>query len=735
MQLNKSLKPTTDTNGALINKQDYAALSREINELKEQIQALQTAIAGFANTVNTDNLNAVNVTADNVAGENIQAQDLSATNTLSVSNGSGQDKEIIINRNGVPRWETADQINAQEVLVADTVWRATTVDHSGSVNTTDAVTQADSVTHADSVDHADNVTTLDSATTVNHADTIVDADNVTGADTVASAAIVTSANTVDSASTVTGATTVDSASTVTGATTVDHADTVTDADVATNVTTATNISTVENVTTCDTVTNTTTVTNADTVTDADTVAHADIVQVADVIQQIGDASIVGNLAVTGDITQGNDTLDNTYIKLTEKGTANGVATLDNTGRIPASQLTIDAMEYKGKWDASTNTPTLADGTGTDGDFYIVSVAGSQDLGSGTISFNLNDRVLYNGSEWERVPAGQVDSVNGATGDVVLTGEDIAESSGDSLSVDRRLRNWLFVIGQGANSTKEARGYFSGSGVAFITFDADNVYQGAFSLTINGVTLPVYLNGVVTSITNYTLPKGTYLIKAQTNYYYIETTNAVDSAREAGHATGADYAYLSFNKLYTCSTSASTTNKSITLPLTANDLANNPIEFMCKFVYGNTNSNARLLINGTTFDYAINGAVRSASNYKWDAGTYRITLVGGRAYINPYSPQRLGGLSDVTSSVTTSAGYTADKNGFLWGTITAASANDAIFFLSITHDGTAIPVDVLRWRISKSLYNSFCIPVSVGDVVKIDTATNVYQEKFYMQAWG
>ena len=476
MQLNKSLKPTTDTNGALINKQDYAALSEEINELKEQIQALQTAMAGFANTVNTDNLNAVNVTADNVAGENIQAQDLSATNTLSVSNGSGQDKEIIINRNGVPRWEPADQINAQEVLVADTVWRATTVDHSGSVNTTDAVTQADSVTHADNVDHAD---------------------------------------------------------------------TVTDVDVATNVTTATNISTVENVTTCDTVTNTTTVTNADTVTDADTVAHADIVQVADVIQQTGDVSIVGNFAVTGDITQGNDTLDNTYIKLTEKGTPNGVATLDNTGRIPASQLTIDAMEYKGKWDASTNTPTLADGTGTDGDFYIVSVAGSQDLGSGTISFNLNDRVLYNGSEWERVPAGQVDSVNGATGDVVLTGEDIAESTSDNLKIDRRLKNWLFVDGQGANATKTARGYFSADGIALITFDANNVYQDAFSLTINGLTCQVYLNGAPTSSANYTLPKGTYIVKfgilGLTPYYVIDTEYSVFSAREAGHAQSADSA--------------------------------------------------------------------------------------------------------------------------------------------------------------------------------------------------
>ena len=536
MTYSQDLKPK-GAGGVLYSSADFKNIQAEIDTLKSAVAVLQNKLADMADLVETGTLKATDAVQTDQLSANLAVLGTAVVEgELAVSNGSGNDKDVIVNRNGVPEWGPPTDINAIDVLVCDTVARATTVDHSGSVNTTDAVTQADSVTHADSVDHADSVTTLDSATTVNHADTIVDADNVTGADTVASAAIVNSANTVDSASTVTGATTVDSAATVTGATTVDHADTVTDADVATNVTTATNISTAENVTTCDTVTNTTTVTNADTVTDADTVAHADIVQVADVIQQTGDVSIVGSLAVTGDITQGADTLDNTYIKLTERGTANGVATLDSTGRIPASQLTIDAMEYKGKWNASTNTPTLVDGTGTDGDFYIVSVAGTQDLGSGSIDFYVNDRVLYNGSAWERVPAGQVDSVNGATGDVVLTGEDIAESTSDNLKIDRRLKNWLFVDGQGANATKTARGYFSADGIALITFDANNVYQDAFSLTINGVTCQVYLNGAPTSSTNYTLPKGTYIVKigilGLTPYYIIETSVCVFSARKA-----------------------------------------------------------------------------------------------------------------------------------------------------------------------------------------------------------
>lgn len=85
----------------------------------------------------------------------------------------------------------------------------------------------------------------------------------------------------------------------------------------------------------------------------------------------------------------------------EKGVANGYAELDGTGRIPVAQLPLDTMVYQGTWDASTNTPTLADGVGTTGDYYRTSVAGTQDLGSGSLTFSVGDSVIYNGSIWEK----------------------------------------------------------------------------------------------------------------------------------------------------------------------------------------------------------------------------------------------------------------------------------------------------------------------------------------------
>ena len=130
----------------------------------------------------------------------------------------------------------------------------------------------------------------------------------------------------------------------------------------------------------------------------------------------------------------NDIVSNLITTLIgHRGTANGFATLDENGRIPYSQLPESAMEYKGQWNAETNTPTLADGTGSKGDFYIVSVAGTQNLGSGNIQFFVNDRIIYDGLVWTRLSAGDVNTVNNVlptNGNVALTGENIPVSSTD-----------------------------------------------------------------------------------------------------------------------------------------------------------------------------------------------------------------------------------------------------------------------------------------------------------------
>lgn len=98
---------------------------------------------------------------------------------------------------------------------------------------------------------------------------------------------------------------------------------------------------------------------------------------------------------------------------------NGVATLDGGGKIPASQLPNAVMTLEGEWNASTNTPVLQDGVGDPGMIYEVTTAGTQDLGSGNITFAVGDWVVYGADgKWYLSPNGnEVTSVFGRKGTV------------------------------------------------------------------------------------------------------------------------------------------------------------------------------------------------------------------------------------------------------------------------------------------------------------------------------
>ncbi len=61
--------------------------------------------------------------------------------------------------------------------------------------------------------------------------------------------------------------------------------------------------------------------------------------------------------------------------------------------------------YVGTYNASTNSPDILAIGGPEGSFYITSVAGVQNFGSGPLSFNVGDWIIFNGSEWERIPIG------------------------------------------------------------------------------------------------------------------------------------------------------------------------------------------------------------------------------------------------------------------------------------------------------------------------------------------
>jgi hypothetical protein len=111
------------------------------------------------------------------------------------------------------------------------------------------------------------------------------------------------------------------------------------------------------------------------------------------------------------------------IPSTQKGAANGVATLDATGKVPVSQLPNAIMEYQGTWDADQNLPQLENGAGNAdsdiGNIYRVTVAGTVDFGAGNISFEVGDYAILNVSKiWEKAETTEgVLSFNGRAGHV------------------------------------------------------------------------------------------------------------------------------------------------------------------------------------------------------------------------------------------------------------------------------------------------------------------------------
>lgn len=103
--------------------------------------------------------------------------------------------------------------------------------------------------------------------------------------------------------------------------------------------------------------------------------------------------------------------------------------------LQALETEIEALPnpifYAGTYDATTNTPDLDDaGARVQGALYRVTVAGTHDFGAfgGSISFNIGDKAVYNGTAFEKWDVtDEVISVFGRTGAVVAQSGDYTAS--------------------------------------------------------------------------------------------------------------------------------------------------------------------------------------------------------------------------------------------------------------------------------------------------------------------
>jgi len=113
----------------------------------------------------------------------------------------------------------------------------------------------------------------------------------------------------------------------------------------------------------------------------------------------------------------------------------GVASGGTTGQVlsKASNNNYDTtwvsltggLIYNGSWNASTNTPALSSGVGTQGSYYVVSVSGNTNL-DGVTDWVIGDWAIFNGTIWQKIDqTNLVTSVAGRTGNVTLAYADIS----------------------------------------------------------------------------------------------------------------------------------------------------------------------------------------------------------------------------------------------------------------------------------------------------------------------
>lgn len=190
---------------------------------------------------------------------------------------------------------------------------------------------------------------------------------------------------------------------------------------------------------------------------------------------------------------------NAAIPASEKGAAGGVAELDANGKIKAQNLPSSVMEYQGTWNADTNTPTLADGTGDAGDIYRVSTAGTQTFGGVTYEFNVGEYAMYNGTVWEKSGA---DTYTKAEIDQLLAGKSStdhthpyagADTPGGAATSANKINNPAI---SGSISTQGWYRIFTklGTGIqgASLVFSVSTTYQN--TANISAIITINYCNG-------------------------------------------------------------------------------------------------------------------------------------------------------------------------------------------------------------------------------------------------
>jgi len=125
------------------------------------------------------------------------------------------------------------------------------------------------------------------------------------------------------------------------------------------------------------------------------------------------------------------------------GNVNQILLSNGTGNLSWQNYSA-GLTYQGVWNANTNTPTLVSGTGTNGHFYIVDVAGNTIL-NGNTDWQVGDWALFSGVTgaggfWDKIDNTQSLTGSGTTNTMTMwtspsvIGDSIITQAGAVISV-------------------------------------------------------------------------------------------------------------------------------------------------------------------------------------------------------------------------------------------------------------------------------------------------------------
>jgi len=243
------------------------------------------------------------------------------------------------------------------------------------------------------------------------------------------------------------------------------------------------------------------------------------------------------------------------IKVITNGGGTSQSVLDTLASLQSQINALDGfLDYKGTWNASTNTPTLVSSTGTKGDYYVVSVAGSTNL-NGETTWGVGDWVVFNNSVWQKVDGG---STGNFTTAAIATSLNLAYGTvSTALALDAS-KNVVSVTNTGTgNNVLAGSPTLTGTvNAAAVTMSSNLTLSGG---TANGVA---YLNGskVLTTGSAMTFDGNNLSIGA--NGQVGSRLTVIANGAMATFNTGAaadgriEYAYNGTNIFYTGVNSAS-----------------------------------------------------------------------------------------------------------------------------------------------------------------------------------